>query len=182
MQNAVDYIREICKERRIPISALENACGFANGYLNPKKLKKIPYDRAVKISNYLKVPVSKLLNLSVFGSDLENIISSESQRLGIPEDELIDEFLKRNPSDGVLPVNQETVSRYFDSIYGDKTKSGQKEKPPVEDERFLPLAERREALSKAGIHILLDADAKVTEEQLDDIISFIEIQQRRNGR
>lgn len=57
-----------------------------------------------------------------------------------------------------------------------------KEKPPVDDERFLPLAERREALSKAGIHILLDADAKVTEEQLDDIISFIEIQQRRNGR
>lgn len=58
----------------------------------------------------------------------------------------------------------------------------QKEKPPVDDERFLPLAERREALSKAGIHILLDADAKVTEEQLDDILSFIEIQQRRNGR
>lgn len=58
----------------------------------------------------------------------------------------------------------------------------QKEKPPVDDERFLPLAERREALSRAGIHIMLDADAKVTEEQLDDIISFIEIQQRRNGR
>ena len=58
----------------------------------------------------------------------------------------------------------------------------QKENPPVDDERFLPLAERREALSKAGIHILLDADAKVTEEQLDDIIGFIEMQQRRNGR
>lgn len=58
----------------------------------------------------------------------------------------------------------------------------QKEKPPVDDERFLPLAERREALSRAGIHIMLDADAKVTEDQLDDIISFIEIQQRRNGR
>lgn len=57
-----------------------------------------------------------------------------------------------------------------------------KENPPVDDERFLPLAERREALSRAGIHIMLDADAKVTEEQLDDIISFIEIQQRRNGR
>ena len=62
------------------------------------------------------------------------------------------------------------------------TEEDVKENPPVDDERFLPLAERREALSKAGIHILLDADAKVTEEQLDDIISFIEIQQRRNGR
>ena len=73
------------------------------------------------------------------------------------------------------------VADYFGVPVSELT-ADKKEKPPVDDERFLPLAERREALSKAGIHILLDADAKVTEEQLDDIISFIEIQQRRNGR
>ena len=74
------------------------------------------------------------------------------------------------------------VADYFGVPVSELT-ADKKENPPVDDEeRFLPLAERREALSKAGIHILLDADAKVTEEQLDDIISFIEIQQRRNGR
>lgn len=83
----------------------------------------------------------------------------------------------KQPSD----VTLEKLSQYFGVPVFELT-GEQKEKPPVNDERFLPLAERREALSKAGIHILLDADAKVTEEQLDDIISFIEIQQRRNGR
>ena len=75
----------------------------------------------------------------------------------------------------------EKLSQYFGVPVSELT-ADKKEKPPVDDERFLPLAESREALSKAGIHILLDADAQVTEEQLDDIISFIEIQQRRNGR
>ena len=78
-------------------------------------------------------------------------------------------------------VTLEKLSQYFGVPVSELT-ADKKEKPPVDDERFLPLAERREALSRAGIHILLDADAKVTEEQLDDIISFIEIQQRRNGR
>ena len=73
------------------------------------------------------------------------------------------------------------IAEYFGVSVSELT-ADKKEKPPVDDERFLPLAERREALSRAGIHIMLDADAKVTEEQLDDIISFIEIQQRRNGR
>ena len=78
-------------------------------------------------------------------------------------------------------VTREKLSQYFGVPVSELT-GEQKENPPVDDERFLPLAERREALSRAGIHIMLDADAKVTEEQLDDIISFIEIQQRRNGR
>ena len=73
------------------------------------------------------------------------------------------------------------IAEYFGVPVSELT-ADKKEKPPVYDERFLPLAERSEALSMAGIHIMLDADAKVTEEQLDDIISLIEIQQRRNGR
>lgn len=40
MFNGVEYIRNLCKERKIPISKLEKECGFANGYLNPKKVKK----------------------------------------------------------------------------------------------------------------------------------------------
>lgn len=61
MFSSVEYIREICKQRNIPISTLESECGFANGYLNPKKLKKLPYDRAVKIGQYLGVSVEFLL-------------------------------------------------------------------------------------------------------------------------
>ena len=61
MFNSVEYVREICSKRNIPISQLEKDCGFANGYLNPKKLKKIPYDRAKKIAEHLNLSLEYLL-------------------------------------------------------------------------------------------------------------------------
>lgn len=59
---------------------------------------------------------------------------------------------------------------------------GQKEKPTGTTDGQFPFAERREVLAGEGIRILLDADAKLTEEQLDDIVNFIEFQQRKHGR
>lgn len=61
MFNSVEYVRSICQQRRIPISTLEKACGFSNGYLNPKKMARIPYDRAVLIGRYLNIPAKQIL-------------------------------------------------------------------------------------------------------------------------
>lgn len=61
MFNSVQYVREVCRKRKIPISQLEKDCGFSNGYLNPKKMTKIPYDRAQVIAKYLGVPVDVIL-------------------------------------------------------------------------------------------------------------------------
>jgi hypothetical protein len=60
MFNSVQYVRQLCEERNLPVSRLEKDCGFSNGYLNPKKMSKIPYDRAVIISNYLEIPVEDI--------------------------------------------------------------------------------------------------------------------------
>jgi hypothetical protein len=65
MLSGVEYVRDICKKRKIPISTLEKECGFANGYLNPKKATKIPYDRAVLIANYLDVSINNILGVEV---------------------------------------------------------------------------------------------------------------------
>lgn len=62
MFNSVQYVRDICKERKIAISQLEKDCGFANGYLNPKKIVKISYDRAIVIAEYLGISVDDILN------------------------------------------------------------------------------------------------------------------------
>ena len=62
MFNGVEYVRAVCFERQIPISKLEKECGFANGYLNPKKLQKIPYDRAKRIAEYLDLSLEYILN------------------------------------------------------------------------------------------------------------------------
>lgn len=61
MFNGVEYVRNVCKEKGISISSLEKRCGFANGYLNPKKLNKLPYDRAVLIAEILNISVDYLL-------------------------------------------------------------------------------------------------------------------------
>jgi transcriptional regulator with XRE-family HTH domain len=61
MFNSVELVREICRERKIPVSKLEQDCGFSNGYLNPKKLTKIPYDRALIIAEYLGVSADWIL-------------------------------------------------------------------------------------------------------------------------
>lgn len=65
MLTGVEYVRSICAERKIPVSKLEKDCNFCNGYLNPKKLKKIPYDRAVTISRYLGVPLDLVLGTEI---------------------------------------------------------------------------------------------------------------------
>ena len=61
MFNSVEYVRSVCKQRNIPISKLEKDCGCGNGYLNPKKLKFIPYERAVIIADYLGLSTEFLM-------------------------------------------------------------------------------------------------------------------------
>lgn len=61
MFNSVQFVRDICKERGIPVSQLEKSCGFSNGYLNAKKLTRLPYDRAQLIADYLGLDVTLIL-------------------------------------------------------------------------------------------------------------------------
>ena len=61
MFNSVQFVRDICRERGIPVSQLEKSCGFSNGYLNAKKLTRLPYDRAQLIADFLDLDVTYIL-------------------------------------------------------------------------------------------------------------------------
>ena len=61
MFNSVEYVRRLCRERGIPVSQLERECGFSNGYLNPRKMEKLPYDRACTIAAYLGIMPEQVL-------------------------------------------------------------------------------------------------------------------------
>ena len=61
MFSSIEFVREICRQRKIPVSTLERDCGFSNGYLNPRKLQQLPYSRAVTIAEYLSLPVEQIL-------------------------------------------------------------------------------------------------------------------------
>ena len=53
--NSVERVKEICKERGIPISKLEKACDFGNGYIGQLKKGSFPADRLATIANKLNL-------------------------------------------------------------------------------------------------------------------------------
>ena len=59
--NSVELVKQICIERKIPISKLERDCGFSNGYIRKLKEGKFPSDRLLLISQYLDLPISYLI-------------------------------------------------------------------------------------------------------------------------
>lgn len=76
MFNSVQYVRDICKQRGIPVSQLEKDCGFSNGYLNPKKMTKLPYDRAQTIAEYLGITAEVILT----GEETEKAPANSGKR------------------------------------------------------------------------------------------------------
>lgn len=74
MFNSVAFVRELCRQKGIAVSRLEADCGFSNGYLNPKKMTKLPYDRAQVIARYLEVSVQYILT----GEDTDSVTDRNS--------------------------------------------------------------------------------------------------------
>lgn len=58
--NTVERIKQICKERKIPISKLEKECGFANGYIGQLKKGTMPDDRLNIVADYLEISAKEL--------------------------------------------------------------------------------------------------------------------------
>ena len=59
--NSVELVKQICKERNIPVSKLERECGFSNGYIRSLKRGMFPYEKMKAISLYLDIPIERLV-------------------------------------------------------------------------------------------------------------------------
>lgn len=59
--NAVERVKSICKERKIPISRLEKDLDFGNAYISGLKKGSLPNDRLLKIADYFGVSVDYLM-------------------------------------------------------------------------------------------------------------------------
>lgn len=89
--NAVERVKTICKERKIPISKLESDCGFANGYIGQLRKGVFPDDRILKIAEHLNVSVDYLM------TGTEKTYSKEDALLDarISEDAELKEAIKK---------------------------------------------------------------------------------------
>ena len=108
MTSGVEYVRSICKKRKIAISTLERECGFANGYLNPKKATKIPYDRAVLIANYLNVDVNNILGVEPTEKVESELTNGDRRDIAKDLDRIMGEIA--NDEDGPLYYNGEPIA------------------------------------------------------------------------
>ena len=59
--NAVERVKSICKERKIPISRLEKDLDFGNAYISGLKKGSLPNDRLLKIADYFGVSVDYIM-------------------------------------------------------------------------------------------------------------------------
>lgn len=59
--NCVERVKQICKERKIPISKLEKDLGFSNGYVGQLKKGSFPAERLSKIADYLSLSPQYLM-------------------------------------------------------------------------------------------------------------------------
>ena len=60
--NSVERVKNLCKERGIPVSRLEKELGFANGYINQLRKGVFPSNRLVEIAEYFGVSVDYLVS------------------------------------------------------------------------------------------------------------------------
>lgn len=97
---SVERVKAICKERKIPLSRIEAALGFANGYIGQLKKGTFPDDRLVLISEYLGVPVSALLGKE----------KSEAPK-GAPDNAAL-KFALFGDTEGISDEDLEDVKRY----------------------------------------------------------------------
>lgn len=89
--------------------------------------------------------------------------------------------LKMGRKKGLSAETADKIANYFGVSVGYLLGTEQKESPAANsDEAAVPHAKYRDVLQQDGIRLLLDADAKVSQEDLDDIVEFIKFKRRKN--
>ena len=78
--NSVERVKQICKERKIPISKLEKDLGFANGYIAQLRKGTFPDDRLAKISEYFDVSVDYLMTGNEDSEKKESTFTARDER------------------------------------------------------------------------------------------------------
>ncbi|MBR6206971.1 MAG: helix-turn-helix transcriptional regulator [Oscillospiraceae bacterium] len=88
----VERIRQVCKEHGIPIARLEEALGYGNGYLNPKKIETVTVVRAKEIAAYIGISLGELT-----GEQKKTPAGTAEANISASEQELLDAYRAAPP-------------------------------------------------------------------------------------
>ena len=80
--NSVERVKQLCKERKIPISKLEKDLGYSNGYISQLRKGVFPSDRLSDIANYLGVKTDFIM----FGDEANGVELTSRDRRDIAKE------------------------------------------------------------------------------------------------
>lgn len=131
--DSVELVKQICKDRKIPISRLEKDCGFANGYIRKLKEGKFPSDRLLTIANYLNLSTEYLLT----GNNEDSSLTAKDNR-DIAKD--LDNIMEKLTSgeDGPASYNGEELSPEAAELFRDELEIALKRLKIINKEKYTP--------------------------------------------
>lgn len=132
--DSVELVKQICKDRKIPISRLEKDCGFANGYIRKLKEGKFPSDRLLIIANYLNLSTEYLLT----GNDEPKAELTAKDNRDIAKD--LDNIMEKLTSgeDGPASYNGEELSQEAAELFRDELEIALKRLKIINKEKYTP--------------------------------------------
>ena len=130
--NSVERVKQICKERKIPISRLEKDLGFSNGYIGQLKKGSFPADRLLKIASYLDLSAEYLMNGS------EKTVLTEKDNRDIAKD--LNNIMEKLTSgeDGPASYNGEELSPEAAELFRDELEIALKRLKIINKEKYTP--------------------------------------------
>ncbi len=130
--NSVERVKQICKERKIPISRLEKDLGFSNGYIGQLKKGSFPADRLSKIASYLDLSAEYLMNGS------EKTVLTEKDNRDIAKD--LNNIMEKLTSgeDGPASYNGEELSPEAAELFRDELEIALKRLKIINKEKYTP--------------------------------------------
>lgn len=130
--NCVERVKQICKERKIPISRLEKDLGFANGYIGQLKKGTLPDDRLSKIATYLDLSAEYLMH----GSDGDNFTEKDNRDIAKDLDSIMEKLT--SGENGPASYNGEELSPEAAELFRDELEIALKRLKLINKEKYTP--------------------------------------------
>ncbi len=112
--NSVERVKEICKNRKIPISKLEKDLGFANGYISQLRKGVFPDNRLIAIADYLAVSPNYLMTGDEPASDWQPALTAKDEK---DLDKKVEDLLSAVDSDTGLMLDGQIMDEETREIF-----------------------------------------------------------------
>lgn len=131
--DSVELVKQICKDRKIPISRLEKDCGFANGYIRKLKEGKFPSDRLLTIANYLNLSTEYLLTRN---NEDSSLTAKDNRDIAKDLNNIMEKLTAGE--DGPASYNGEELSPEAAELFRDELEIALKRLKIINKEKYAP--------------------------------------------